>query len=902
MHNTQQDLRSHKVLVAAASAFLIGANALAQESEVQQANQGEEMEEVIAVYRLLSAAESLTNERINLPFSADFLGAEVMSRTGDPDIGQALRRVPGLTLIDGKFVYIRGLGERYSQVLVNGASVPSPDLTRSVVPLDLFPTSIVDSVKIQKSPSPDQPAAFGGGSIDIRTTALPNDVVATFQIGSGFNDMSDGEGLSYASGGSTLPQAIRDAIPAYGGNIEVENIRRTLQSQNTLLTTAQARTQARTIHQGLIDSLDTNVNPTTQSLDPDLNFRIALGNSWDVGDNWRFGVLANATYNERWRNEDSRREAIGAPDIQFFDIENTVYEERSVNALNLGAEFAGLHTLTWSYYSLENDEDQANIARGFDQNNELVDLDQAVRYSTRLEERELEITQIRGEHAFFDSPILTGLFEAAPGLENLEIDWFYSDSTAKTDIPNETLFQASTLLDANLNPIQTQLSGQGAMGRFSFLDLDDEQTSWGTNLRLPYDVGNNRITISGGWWNSKKSREYYGYNIALNATGVQSSFLQGTPGDVFSSGNVTLENGFDLSLDGGIGTESYLAAQKVNTGYLTFDIEIGTDWRITAGARAEDFQQAVLPIDLLDFSGASIINLQNQLADPTSRLAVNENDVFSSFAITRSGSGLFGSDQHQFRLSYGETIVRPDLREVAGTANFPVFFLDPELDIRIAGNPFVTSSPLENLELRGEFFYGNGDNFTVTLFHKDIESPIERIRAVGTDDNVVLTFDNADSGEVYGVEFEGTKQLWQGLFLAGNVTLSDSEIDFQNALFDVTNDTRRLTGHSEYVANATLGYDSNNGQHSVFLNYNVYGERIFAAGIEGIDDAFEQPFNSLGVVYKYFPTDNLQIQASLDNILDEEFEIQQMNADGDLARIIVQEVGKSFGLSVRWSF
>ena len=901
MHNKQHTVGRYKSLALAVSAALIGAAATAQ--EVQQADQGGEIEEVIAVYRLLSQAESLTNERVNLPFSADFLGAEVMSRTADPDIASALRRVPGLTLVDGKFVYVRGLGERYSNVLVNGAAVPSPDLTRSVVPLDLFPTFIVDSIKIQKSPSPDLPAAFGGGSIDIRTNALPDDVIASFQIGTGSNSSGSGSGLTYSGGRTPLPQTIADAIPTYEGNVEIENIRRTLVSQDALLTQAQALTQARAIHQGLIDSLDIGVAPVTETLDNDLSYRLALGNSWDIGDDWRFGVLANATYNEKWRNEDSFRESIGNPTENFFNIENTVYEERTVAALNFGFDYADLHSIQFSHYVIENDEDQTSIARGFDSNNELVDLDQAVRYSTRLEERELEMTQLRGEHAFFDSPLFRPILDAAPFLEEFEFDWFYSDSSAKTDIPNETLLQASAVLDSNLNPIATQLSGQGAAGRFSFLDLDDELESAGANFTLPIPTEKNSLTLTAGFWNSSKSREYYGYNVALNSTGVPLPIRSGTPDQFLTPSNLTIANGFDLTLDAGIGTESYVAAQKVDAGYLMFDTEIGSDWRFTIGGRFENYQQAVLPVDLLDFTGASILNLQNQLADPSSRLAVNEDDVFSSLAITRSGDGLLGSDQYQFRFSFGETIVRPDLREVAGTAAFPVFFLDPELDVRIAGNPFVTSSPIDNLEFRGEFYYGSGDNFSVSIFHKDIRSPIERIRAVGTDDNVVLTFDNAESGEVYGVEFEGLKQLWRGLFLSGNVTLSDSDLTFnENALFDVTNPSRRLTGHSEYLANATLGFDSDNGKHSAFLNYNVYSERVFAAGVEGIDDAYEQPFNTLGFVYKYFPTDRLQIQATLDNLLDEEFEIEQVNADGQLARIIVQEVGRSLGLSLQWTF
>lgn len=901
MRNTEQKFGPYKSIAFAVSAALLGATASAQDA--QEADQNGEIEEVVAVYRLLSAAESLTNERINLPFSADFLGAEAMTRAGDPNIAAALRRVPGLTLVDGKFVYVRGLGERYSSVTVNGAAVPSPDLTRSVIPLDLFPTSIVESIKIQKSPSPDQPSSFGGGQIDVRTTSIPNDVVASLRLSAGFNELSDGNGITYPGPATPLPQAIAEAIPAYNGNIEIENIARVLRQQDANLTRNQSITDATDIHQGLIDSLNTNIGIVENSLDPDLDARLALGNSWDLGDSWRFGVLANATYNENWRNENQRREAVGNPDDNYFDIDNTVYEERTVATLDVGFEYAGLHTLEISGYKLRNDADQATIARGFDANNEIVDLDQAIRYSTRFEQRELEFTQIRGEHAFLDSPILRPIFDAAPFLEQLEVDWFYSDSTATTDIPNETLVQASAVLNPDLSVQSTQISGQSAAGRFSFLDLNDDLESWGANFDLPLETENLRHTVSAGWWNSKKARSYYGHNVALNAAGVQSSVLSGTPGDVFTRDNLTVANGFNLTLDAGIGTESYLAAQKVDAAYAMWDTEIGSDWRVTLGGRWENYQQAVLPVNLLDFSGAFIFGLQELLRDPDQRLAVSEDDVFASFAVTRSSEGLLGSDQFQLRFSYGETIVRPDLREVAGTLDFPVFYLDPEIDVRIAGNPLVKSSPIDNFEFRGEFYYGSGDNFSVSLFYKDIDSPIERIRAVGTDDNVVLTFDNAQSGEVYGVEFEGLKQLWRGMFVSANVTLSDSDLTFgDEALFNVTNQSRRLTGHSKYVANATLGYDSDNGKHAAYLNFNVFGKRIFAAGVEGIDDAYEQPFDSLGLVYKYFPRDRIEITASLDNILDDETEFTQVNASGQEANIIVQQVGRSFSLAGRWSF
>jgi outer membrane receptor protein involved in Fe transport len=246
----------------------------------------------------------------------------------------------------------------------------------------------------------------------------------------------------------------------------------------------------------------------------------------------------------------------------------------------------------------------------------------------------------------------------------------------------------------------------------------------------------------------------------------------------------------------------------------------------------------------------------------------------------------------------GTGIVRPDLREIAD-----VVYLDPELDVRVQGNPGLRSSPIDNFEVRSEFYYSSADNFTVALFFKDIQAPIEQVRLAGSDDDFVLGFANGESGEIYGLEVEGLKTLPHGLFLAGNMTLSDSEITLDPALStDLTNQVRRLTGHSEWVFNATLGYDSGNGKHSAYLNFNAFGERIYFAGTGLNDDAYEKPFNSLGVVYKYYPRDRVQLEFKLDNILDERREFEQINSSGQVARILRQQVGANMSVSGRWSF
>ena len=131
------------------------------------------MEEIIVTGRQRSAAESVVEERLQATVVADIVSSEQISRLGDSTVSLALRRLPAVTLVGDQFIYVRGLGERYSSTTLNGANVPSPDLTRNVIPLDLFPAEIVESLSVQKGYSPDQSAAFGGGSVDIRTLTIP---------------------------------------------------------------------------------------------------------------------------------------------------------------------------------------------------------------------------------------------------------------------------------------------------------------------------------------------------------------------------------------------------------------------------------------------------------------------------------------------------------------------------------------------------------------------------------------------------------------------------------------------------------------------------------------------------------------------------------------------------------
>lgn len=849
------------------------------------------IEEVVVLGRLVSAAQSLTNERMEVPFSADYLSFEVMARAGDPDLASALRRAPGLTVVDGKFVYVRGLGERYSAVTVNGAAVPSPELSRSIIPLDLLPTTIVDSVKIQKSPSPDALAAFGGGLINIRTKSIPDALVASLQAGIGGNSVSTGEdGLASNASGTPLPQPIFDAIPRYRGDITPSNIQRIEGSTFN---------EALAIHGGLLDSLNNDIGLRTESLDPDYDVKAALGNKFLLGNSWELGGLLTGTWSRKFRNENQVREELGAPQRKT-DIQRTFETERQVLAASAGLGYLEDHSVQVDYFLIQDDEDQAALAQGFSGNFRQEFGFERVTYRTRLEERELDLLQVSGEHAFLETPYLTEWLKKAK-LDNLTFDWFYSDATATTDIPNQTAMGGfNNVIPETAERLSTQLETSTAMGTFSFLQLEDQQESYGGNIKLPLDFTNVTAAVSGGWWYTQKARDYLGYTVNVNTSRAPAENITGTTADVFTDENFSVDNGFQIFLGQATGNESYLAAQKVNAGYGMLDLTFGDSWRLTGGARWEDYQQAALAYNVLDFDGRLVNEQIADLQTEDQTAAFQEDDVFASLAGTYMGYGFLGADDYQIRLSYGQTVVRPDLRELAD-----VQYIDPELLVQVRGNPFLRPSPMDNFELRAEFYYANGDNFTVSAYYKDIDQPIEQFNADAGENGTQLSFANANTGEVLGVEFEGLKSLPYGLFLAGNVTLSDSEIDVGETPGlpqQPTNATRRMTGHSEWVVNGTLGYDADSGRHSAYLNYNVFGERIFGAGIAGNDDAFEQPIHTLGLVYKFFPTDYLELNFQLDNILDEERQFTQVNRAGQEAKILTQEIGVTFGASVKVSF
>lgn len=872
----------HRQLYIAVTASIAAGVAHAQEpSNSNQDITAPAIEEVLILGRLQSSAQAILDERLDQPFAADLLSSEQFSRTGDSNIAAALMRVTGVTLVDDQYVYVRSLGERYSNTQLNGAAVPSPELTRNVLPLDILPSSIVDSLKIQKAWSPDLPANFGGGNIDIRTKSVPDELLFNLGLSTGKNSESSGGGLFFAghqSGG--LPQEIRAALNQYaGGDLSVPQI------QNKAHVSLA---QARQINRELALSLDRNIEIQEKSHPLDYGLNLDLGNAWDIGSDFTLGAMLSFSRDDESRNKDQREQGVGNPDAVYSQTRRSVDEIRELGSFNAGIRYQDDHEIALNSYLIRNTEEEALIKTGHDSNYEARSGDQYVEFGTQREERELRVLQAIGTHVFDQ---LSG-----DVLRDIKVEWFTSESKASTDVPHQAQVQGANRINPSTGEVlSTTLLSSTFMASFAYLELEDEVRSRGFDVHIPLSLGKSEVTLSGGYSYNDKAREYYGYTANINAVGVSGEVLSGTPGQVLTDAKLgNLNNSFDFSMGTGLGKESYIAGEITDAAYGMLDLTWDYTWRLTAGARYENFRRALLPLDLLNYS--YVDDLVDDIEENPTAAAIKSDDWYPSLALTYMNEGFMNAENFQVRLSASQTVVRPDLRE---KADIPFFNED---NIRVYGNPALKDADLTHYDLRTEWFFSSGNNATVSLFYKDIENPIEQSRMPGSDDQIVLDFYNALSGEIYGVEFEGLRELGAGFFLTGNVTLSKSEIVSPTGQ-GFTSEKRSMTGHSEEVVNLQLGYDSDDGLHSASLVYNVFGERVYyAARLNGHEDAFEQPFHSLNLVYSYYPTSNLTAKVKVSNILGEKRTFEQVNNSGETATILERDVGTSFSLDLTYSY
>ncbi|MBP8226596.1 MAG: TonB-dependent receptor [Pararheinheimera sp.] len=867
------------LLALAATASMMPA--LAQEAPAQTAEDSKEVERIEVSGRLMSSAASAAAERREQPYVAELLGMEQISRAGDSNAATALRRVTGLTLVKDKFIYVRGLGERYSSTLLNGAMVPSPDPTRNVIPLDMFPAGIIESLVVQKAYSPELPAAFGGGSVNIRTSSIPLQRSFNLSVGTGYNSLNSDDAYTYNGGGDdwmgsddgtrALSPELRAALDQYG-TISQINIAEAMGGINQ-----GNLAQAATIVRELGLNFNRDVDVQRENIKPDFDGSVSFGDKFDVGSSV-FGVMAGVSYDRSTQNieEQERYFSVSGDDLVplniYDDIKGTEHQVKLSGMLNFGLELDENHRFETASIYLRDTKDEVKVKNG----DSIETVNEADRYNTdtslRYEERSMLSNQIRGRHNL-------------PWLYDISVDWQYTDAKAERDAPGEIEYRYVNELQADGFFTSFLRRNQNAVN-YSFGNMEDNTENGSWNAKLPFTLGKAEMVLNGGYSYFERTRDSETNLFNFSTVGYSLEQLSQSFSDIFSDESIlNTANGFQIS---NVTTQAddYIAAQQIDAAYVGMEMNYDYLYRLNFGVRYEDFRQISVPL-----------NADGEISGNIEEFPLLEDGFYPSLSFT-----WFVSEELQARFGYSSTVVRPDLREVT-----PVLFIDPLTDFKVTGFSGLQSTDVTSYDARLEWYYDES-NYSVGVFYKDLENPIESIELSGSDGNLLMSFRNADAGEVYGVEaeflqqlnmFEGQSYNWlDNFFVAGNFTYSESEISIQQfAGTNLTNLTRPLNGHSKHVVNFQLGFDSDNDQHNATLTYNVFGKRIAFAGVNDKDDAYEQPFNSLDFVYSYTPWEATSVKFSMKNILDEDVEIMQQ---GELLQRRVE--GQSYGLSFSYKY
>ncbi len=849
-------------------------------AQVQETAPQEEqvVDEIVVLGRYIPEPNRETSE------VAAFLTSEDLERTGDSNAAAALTRVTGLSIVEGRFIYVRGLGERYSSALLNSSPLPSPEPLQRVVPLDLFPSSILDGVTVQKTYSANYPGEFGGGMIDLTTVEAPNEPFLSLSASIGGNTESTGSsGLIYF-GSRTDFLGFDDGTRDVPGPLSLAfNSGNRIQAGPNY-TDAELRRIGQSLSNAPLRLLQREKTPVNVGLE------VSGGLSSETGIG-TLGIIAVAGYDNSWTQRNGFQEEAQFQGDVLVPVTSYAYSSNQndvrlnfLGGLSLSSED---HEVKWTNLYVRNTTKEARSRQGpdFDAGGNILRDDY-----TEWFVRQLFSSQLAGEHFFLDGA--------------LEFDWRAAYALTTRDAPYETRFGYDLLPsgryahDINRNLI-------------SFSELDDDIVSGGADLAYTIPLSDAReAIISGGVSYFDNNRDSTRRDLRfISPLGLTDEQTQSRVDFLFSDFNI---NGSTLQIEeitGANGAAAYDAQLQVNAAYVQVDAELIPLVRTTVGVRYEEAEQTVTPRDLFGGStGLAATRLEEDYFLPAATITWN-----------------FAEDQ-QLRLGASQTIGRPQFRELA-----PQSYTDPESDRTFIGNPFLVDTEILNLDARYEWYFARQQFITAGVFYKDLDKPVEA-QIVDIGNQRQQSFLNAPSATIIGAEVEAKKYFefpdsgspfiankrW---LVQANYTFSDSKVQVEDddtvltlggagtpeqASFFIA-DGSRLQGQSEHVANLQLGWEDDAARSQATFIVNYVSERITArgAGAAGArePDYIQEPGVFLDFVYRKNFTvmdRDLGFALELRNLLDTDFDEHQEL--GNKIRINNYDLGMSGSISLTASF
>ena len=751
----------------------------------------------------------LLNLKVEFVGIMDGIGADLMSKTAAGSAAEAVQLVSGASVQDGKYAVIRGLSDRFVNTRMNGLALPTADPDVRAVQLDLFPSALLESVRVYKTFTPDLPANTSGGSINIITSGIPDGPLLEASLGlSGnsfatFNDdfiTYDGGGVDYFGIDEGQRKKVLEA-----GDVEIAQ-----HSPRGYSPWVKEPTEEEEERWSLLDAQTRMFSDTIGTS----RTKAPIGHSWGwaTGDRYELtdeldaGWLTTATYSNSFSYFDDGKDhfRVGASDLDGYIIpiesgevttDPDQYDKaQGTETVRWGASALagfelGEHSLTLFYLHTHHTEDKATILWDDHTNPKSYWLNQSLVYT----ERTLDSLQVQGEHPLSFIPVGGfGPFQ----WKTPKFTWSVATGRAVQDQPDRRFFLAE--YEPETGTWSGPRTPEYGWAQRSWRKIIEESKVFDANLSLPFTVSDNDGEFKFGWSLNDTTRDYeqdtFYYqkpwgdgSMAISNTGTYESgsfeelwtdvFLDperlGYPepygvGDEFSkeyNGVDWQANEHNWVISGSTEDIDYEGTMKINAAYAMVEYPVFSWLTVTGGARMEttEMKTDVSASDGND-DAAKVLNVRENPNRPMLQAAkdiddvtlgdlanadIDETNVLPSLGIT-----VEPIENLKIRAVWSQTIGRPTFKEITPVAQQD--YLGSE---KFAGNPDLKISTMKNYDLRMEWTPIPGSNYSIGGFYKDITDPIEySMRPSPISMPYTIPF-NYRTGEVLGAEVEIREKL-----------------------------------------------------------------------------------------------------------------------------------------------
>jgi len=863
----------------------------------------EELEAVVVTAQVAKSTEAaLITVKRKSPNMMDGISSASFRKIGDSNAAGAIKRVTGVSVEGGKYVYVRGLGDRYTKTTLNGVDIPGLDPDRNSLQINIFPTTLLNNMIILKTASADKPADFTGGLVNIETKNFPEEKVFNVSFGITYNpsmhfkkgaltyEKSATEWLGFDSNARSLPGQIDNAdLPTPFVNEATE-----LYSTSKLFSQQLSAQEA------------TNFMNYSLGLSSGNQKKFANGNTlgYIISANYK---RVNDFYQDVLFGEYQKRDAAEAYEMGAATLKSGAYTTE--NTLISGLVGIAYKTQNAKYklsiLGLQNGEKKtAKINTVSDPTNDDFTprlISDYTAFNDNLEYGQRRLTNIlfNGTHYFGDT--------------RWKLDWKLSPTFSNMTDPD--IRRAAFSDDTGVNRINPGAAGSPSR-RWRFLDernvvgkVDLLNTGMLLGREAKYRVGTSYVL---------KTRNYA--IQAFNITGIQASTRwedNASFDDIISEVNLygSSEDGLGNKIyyqrDGGINPNSnaYESSNTNFAAYASAEVLITEGLKTIIGVRMERFEQwhsgmnqtaASQLGNATDVAAIESLTQQIKSGEVEGAYLLENDQVLNSTDFFPSLNAIYGlRDDQNIRFSFSKTIARPSFKELSYAQILdPVsnrifngsFFKYNDENGNVVWDGNLKETHINNLDLRWELFLNRGQLFSASVFYKTFDDPIELVRIANSQTGNEFQPRNVGQGQLLGAELEFRKALnfvapsLSDFSVYGNLTLVDSRIEMTPMEFDsrrvyqksgeTIQDTRVMVGQAPFVINVGLQYNNVDRRLDAGLFYNVKGKTLTVVGEGFFPDIYSQPFHSLNfnLNKSLGKKEQITINFSVNNILNDQRE------------------------------